>query len=347
MGWTVQPEGTVIMTKEQHPHPDDSNDSTNQVTILNPDGSVQHRYAVSDVQKTPRPKKVQKSRPEVGAARIVHGAVPRDNSSALKKRLDAKAAESAEEKAEELSEAIYAKFMNLLSESIMEKGGNLTMDDVAEMGEAFNSQLGEIKETFLSAVESYTHAREENRVNTERGNVFHRVMSHSFEHNLVPEKQLKDAPENMSRRMLPGFYNAMSMMFGPPKLARYEEKTKLAVDRLLKESNGQIEWEEVYVTPEIRRISLRSQIDIARHFKNTEKRLDWLIAMVNSNMIPLEEGKRSSGWSFTRETAENLLTFLFKDLHAALQNQGTRQRFTAELGAETVTILDTVTKRFS
>ncbi len=337
------------MTNEQQ----QSDDASNEVTILNPDGSVQHRYNANDVQKRPaqntaEPAPVDAAKPAAAPTPPAPsaGSVPRDTSLALQKRLNAEAAQSAEDQADELADAIYTKFMSLLSDSIAEKGGNLTMDDVAEMGEAFTEQLSGIKETFLSAVESYTMAREQNRVSSERGNVFHRIMVHPFEARLTTEKDLKDKPDHLSRRMLPGFYNVLSMMFGPPKLSRYEQKAKTVVDHLLKQNNGEIEWEDVYKSHEMRRISLRSLIDIAKHFKNTEKRLDWMVAMVNSNMIPLEDGKLSAGWQFTRETAEALLRDLFHDLHHALQNQAARQKFSEELGADTVGVLDSVTRRF-
>lgn len=246
-----------------------------------------------------------------------------------------------------LAEALYTKFMALLVDTITEKGGSLSMDDVAEMGETFREHMGDIKETFLHAVESYAEAREETRVSSERGNVFHRLMVHQFEDRFVNERTLKDKPLYLSRRMLPGFYNAMSMMFGPPKLERYERQASMVVDRMRKETNGQLEWHDVYKTAEARRISIRAQIDIARHFKDVDKRLDWFIAMVNSNMIPLEDGRIPSGWSFTKEAAEALLCELFHDLRAALASEATRQKFADELGGETVQVLDMVVKRFS
>jgi hypothetical protein len=342
-------EDISAMVKDRHSPPNETDDHADAVTIMSPDGTVQQRFTASRDDGSSAPEAAEKSRDasKKAASQIAAGAVPRDASPALNKRLDAEAATTTDEQADDLAEAIYAKFMTLLTDSITEKGGNLTLDDVDEMGETFKAQMGDIKETFLNAVETYTQAREKNRVSSERGSVYHRIMIHPFEHRLASEKDLNENPDHLSRRMLPGFYNVMSMMFGPPKLARYEEKTKLAIDRLLKESNGRIEWEDVYLTPEIRRISLRSQIDVARHFKDIEKRLDWMVAMVNSNTIPLEDGKSSSGWTFTRETAEILLNDLFHDLRSALKNPSTRQRFTTELGGETMDILDAVTKRFS
>lgn len=358
------------MAKDKNSTTDGSGASNNPqdhgAVIFNPDGSVQRRELGQTVgphahQEAPHKEpglaqqtvdtsesRTPKSPPPIHGAGLGKAeAVAPDMNPVLMERIRDEAARSAEQHADDLAEAMYTKFMSLLTDTMTEKGGTLSMDDVAEMGEAFRNQMGEIKETFLSAVESYTQAREETRVNSERGKVFHRVMVHQFENRFVNEKTLKEKPDYLSRRMLPGFYNAFSMMFGPPKLERYERQANMVLDRLRKETNGQLEWHDVYITPEARRISLRAQIDIARHFKDVDKRLDWLIAMVNSNMIPLEDGRISSGWSFGREAAEALLHELFHDLRTALHSEATRQKFADELGGETVKILDNVMKRFA
>ena len=335
------------MVKDKHPErgssgPGQKGNQPQEATIFSPDGVIQHRRFVSGEQ-APAP---DQGKP-ADQAPVRPAVIPPDMDPALLKRIADEMTHSAEEKADELAEAIYAKFMHLLTERITDKGGSLTMDDVNEMGEDFRAQIGDIKETFLKAVESYTQARDETCVSSERENVFNRFLSHQFEDRFVNESELKERPDLLSRRMLPGFYSALSMMFGPPKLARYEQQCKSVIDRLRKESNGQIKWADVYNSPEARRLVLRAEIDIARHFKDTDKRLDWMIAMINSNMIPLEDGKISSGWRFSREAAEAMLARLFHDLRSALENDTARQRFTDELGDETVMVLETVTRRFA
>ena len=314
-----------------------------KATIFNPDGTVQHHQEAEEPQaraEAPPP-------PVVNASVNASAPPPPDMNPALLKRLAEEASRSAGEHADEFAEAIYEKFMRLLTDRITEKGGSLTMDDVSEMGEDFRAQIGDIKATFLKAVESYTEAREKNRVSSERGNVFQRIMAYQFETRFANDRTLKEHPDRLSRRMLPGFYSALSMMFGPPKLARYEQQAKKLVDRLRKETRGQLEWVDVYKSPEARRLALRAEIDIARHFKDVDKRLDWMIAMINSNMIPEDEGKIHSAWSFTPEAAEGMLANLFHSLRTALKNDTARRKFVDELGDDTVTVLDTVTRRFA
>lgn len=353
------------MTTDKHPGGSgsgQSGDQSQEAVIFNPDGTVQHRHQVNERHATsPHGEQVSGSG-SLGLAEVepekhatapqppgmrASGPIPPDMNPALLKRLADDAARSAEEQADELADAIYTKFMGLLSNRITEKGGNLTMDDVTEMGQEFHDQLDGIKETFLNAVESYTQAREQHRVSSERGNVFKRIMVHHFETRFANEQTLKEKPDRLSRRMLPGFYSVLSMMFGPPKLERYEQMAKNLVDRLRRETNGQIEWADVYHSPEARRLALRAEIEIAQHFKDADKRLDWMVAMINSHLIPLEDGKISSGWNFSREAAEAMLTELFHDLRTALKNAAARKKFATELGNETLKMLDMVTRRFA
>ena len=314
-------------------------------TFYNPDGSIQQQ--VQSNTDTARPQPAKRHEEYQSVAKDIVGDLPPDMNPALLKRIADEAAKTADDKADDLADAIYEKFMKILKDRIVDNGGSLTMDDVDDMGQQFRDQLTEIKDTFLDAVESYTLSMKQNRVSTERGQIFKRLMVHHFEGRFANEQTLKTNPDFLSRRMLPGFYNALSMMLGPPKLERYEEQAKTLVERLRKETNGQIEWSDVYAAPEARRIALRAEIDIARHFKDIEKRLDWMIAMINSNMIPLEEGRVSSGWTFTKEAAEGMLRGLFQDLRSAMRNRAVRDRFKEEMGNDTVQLLESVTRRFA
>lgn len=318
-----------------------------QATIFNPDGSIQEQRSFEKSDATPVAQGEAPTLPiRLATRRSAPPSKNPDQAPALPKRLSKTPPGSAEAHADELADAIYTKFMTLLSDRVSDNGGSLGAEDVAELGAEFRAQLGDIKDTFLAAVESYTLSRQRDRAGNNRENVFQRIMVHRFEKRFVSDGGLKDKPDHLLRRMLPGFYSVLSMMFGAPDLARYERQSNLLVERLTKEAGGPVDWGDVYKAPESRRLALRAQIEIAQHFKDTEKRLDWVIAMINSNLIPAEEGRAAAGWSFTRKAAEALLCDLFHDLRAALQNKAARERFIDELGADTVKVLDRVTQRF-
>jgi hypothetical protein len=77
-----------------------------------------------------------------------------------------------------------------------------------------------------------------------------------------------------------------------------------------------------------------------------EKRLTWMVAMINSNLTPADEHLMGTEWTFNEEAAMRLLAALFSDLRAALRNENARDRFAESLGNETITTLEKVAARF-
>ena len=270
-----------------------------------------------------------------------------DGDQALQERLQREAAQSVEKHADDLGEALHEKFMHLLSAKVSETGGHLTAEDVKEMGAEFKSQLEDIKTAFLDAVESYTLARERSRIDSARTNLFTRLMIKKFEHRFRDEKTLQDNPDFLSRRIIPGFSSMLSMMFGKPRLASYEKRAQAVAERIRNEHGGQVDWDEYYNAPEIKKLALSAEIEIAKNFEQVDKRLQWMIAMLNSNLIPADDRWHGAEWTFNQGAASKLLSSLFADLRSALKNPNARNRFTESLGDETVTILDSVSMRFS
>jgi len=252
---------------------------------------------------------------------------------------------AAEAQADELGDSIYSKFMHLLTEKMRATDGHLTDQDVEEMGAEFRTELAGIKTAFLEAVETYTIAREKNRVDQARGHLFQRLLVKNFESAFRDEKTLQENPGFLSRRMLPGFFTMLSLMFGAEKLADYEQQTKKVINRLRQTHDGQLDWDTVYNSPEARKISLLAEVEIAQYFRSFDKRIEWMQAMVNSNLIPLRENRFGSSWIFNRQAATTLLAGLFNDLQDALANQTARAAFVKRLGSELVADLETVVKR--
>jgi len=278
------------------------------------------------------------------------GAPPRDTE-------DAAAANSAEETADavhavarhtadELGEALHAKFLQLLTDKVGAHGGQITMEDVAEMSEAFREEIETIEARFIEAVESITLARSPSRKKNGRSQLFHRLMTRNFEDRFTDERSLHHEPDKLSRRMLPGFFTMLSLMLGKPELDAYEEQMQQLVERLGAKQDGQVDWEAVYRSPEARNIALRAEIEIAKYFANIDKRLTWMIALVNSNLLPPTEPHAGEAWKFEEPAAERLLAGLFRDVRGALADGASRKTFITHIGADTVGTLDKVTQRF-
>jgi len=240
------------------------------------------------------------------------------------------------EQADDLADMIHERFMTLLTDRLEETGGSLNKDDVEELSREFRENLGDVQEVFLNAVESQTKAAMPNREQNERASTFERLMVQRFENRFAPEHLVAKDPSKMSRRMLPGFFNALSLLLGPRRMSRYQEKSTLMHNVLKDKLGDEFSWTKVYSSSHARKIALRAQIDIAKHFDNVDKRLAWLVSLVNSTMLPTDPGRPSAGWSFTEDAARQLLRDMFTDLAAAISNQAARDALERELGSENV-----------
>jgi len=301
-----------------------------EATFFSPDGNQIAEQSASD--KAPKP--------------AVTGPVE-TNDTAYEKRIAREAFSDAEKHADDLGEAMHAKFMHLLSAKIEEKNGHLTAEDVEEMGEEFKNNLEDIKTALLNAVESYTLARERLRIESARHDHFSRLLIRKFEHRFRDERKLQNEPEYLSRRMIPGFSNMLSLMFGKPQLASYQKRIDAVIERLKHENNGEMNWGLFYRSPEIKKLTLRAEIEIAQNFKDVNKRMAWMVAMINSNLIPADARWMGTEWTFNEEAAGKLLAALFSDLRAALSNANARDRIGQSLGDEALTTLDMVAARFN
>jgi len=272
--------------------------------------------------------------------------LPIDGEPPKAKPVEAAAASTIDQKADDLSNAIHSKFMALLSEKLAAKGGHLSASDVTEMGEEFRRNMDVIKTMFVEAVDSFNRAQKRSREENERGSAFTRLMVHKFEHQFVEDRKLKDNPYGLSRRMLPGFMNALHTMVGAQKQADYEKQASEIIHKVGKDSNGDVDWEKVYATPGARMISLGAEIELAQHFKKSDKRIDWLLAMVNSNLIPLDDGLPGSDWKFTRAGANQVLRAIFSSLKTTLDDKTIRAKIIKKLGQDAMDVLDAVAERF-
>jgi len=311
-----------------------------EATFFSPDGNRISEQSVTEAAE--KPAETPSPSPVASAAAVS----TKSDDPAYEKRIAREAFSDVEKHADDLGEALHAKFMQLLSAKVEEKNGHLTAEDVKEMGDEFKTNLEDIKTAFLDAVESYTLARERLRVESARHDHFTRLLMRKFEHRFRDERKLQNEPEFLSRRMIPGFSSMLSLMFGKPQLASYQKRINAVIERLKHENNGEINWGLFYRSPEIKKLTLRAEIEIAQNFKDANKRLAWMVAMINSNLIPAEDHWMGTEWTFNEEAARKMLGALFSDLRAALQNANARERIGESLGSDVLNTLETVATQF-
>lgn len=243
---------------------------------------------------------------------------------------------SAEDYAEDIADLIEQKFMGLLRQRLAQGDGSLNEDDLAEMSTEFRAQMGEIRTIFLDAVKSYANASQRSVNEEHRKNAFHRLMVHRFESRLAPDTALDKTPDRLSRRMLPGFFSMLSLMIGQENLAKCHREADALAARLRAEMGDKFDWAEVYASKEGRRIALRAEILMARNFRDVEKRIDWLIAFINGNLISIGSSRPGAGWSFSEAAARSLLRDLFAGIRATMVNKVRRDALANSLNESTI-----------
>jgi len=251
------------------------------------------------------------------------------------------------EQADELADVLLSRFMTLLRAKVTERNGHLSAADLDQMGNEFRDSMDNIKEIFLEAVESCARSKEQSRMEAERGNLFTRLMVHKFEHRFVSERQLFQNPQALSRRILPGFMTALYTMVGTQKQEEFERRAEEMAKNMRARGTDDLDWAEVYRTSAARMIALGAEIEMAQHFREAEKRLDWLQAIINANLISVDENFPGADWQFSREAAVRMLRDIFSDLRATLDHQPTRQKIRNKLGPDVIKVLDDVTTRFN
>jgi hypothetical protein len=276
----------------------------------------------------------------------IRDALPIGDAPAKKRPASAAGSRALGKKADELAEAIHSKFMKLLSDKVTENEGQLSAKDLEDLSDEFRQNMGNIKTVFEQAVESFTRAQQKSREDSERGNMFTRMMVHKFEHRFIEDRNLRQNPDGLSRRILPGFMNALYTMVGTQKQQDFEQKAQAIIKQARIAGDGEVDWDDVHQTSGARIITLGAEIEMAQHFRESDKRIDWMVAMVNSNLIPLDEGMPGASWEFSREAAYKMLVDIFADLRIALRDNRTRTKIRDKLGHDMIVLLDDVATQF-
>jgi hypothetical protein len=68
--------------------------------------------------------------------------------------------------------------------------------------------------------------------------------------------------------------------------------------------------------------------------------------MVNSNLIPIDDGLPGSDWKFTRAGANQVLRAMLSNLNVTLKDKTVREKIVKKLGHDTMDVLDDVATRF-
>ncbi len=260
----------------------------------------------------------------------------------------AKKAKTPASQSQAMVEAVTSSFLDRLTQEAKRKGGTLTIKDLEGMNQEFAKKAEALQVVFEKSFEEYVRARERSSWEQSRKYPFDRIIVKSFSHLFADDKGLLESDDTISRRILPGFFMALTMMLGSDLIDEYQKECRKIVDRIRKSDKDNFDWDKVYSDKQARKMVLDAQVAIAIHFKDMKKRGEWFINLINNHLPPLgsERNPDEAAWTFTDKALRRFIGSLISDLKDTLSDEGGRMYISKRHGVETCVELADIIKQF-
>lgn len=220
------------------------------------------------------------------------------------------------------------------------EGGNLSAADIREELQRFKADPGDAAgEYYHDAWRECTFAVERLRWDQERRYPFERLMVNTFVHLLPTGDQVPIEGEHLSRRIIPGFVNALLQMLGEELSEKYEEFCRAMVSRLKAQHGNAFNWEMVHHDPDAAEVVSEVLITICHHFVDLKKRRRWLTDVINGHM-----GAPTAAQDVPFEDMEchMLIAAMYQPLRDAMNTPEGEERITERYGRDRARMLRAV-----
>lgn len=194
--------------------------------------------------------------------------------------------------------------------------GPLSADDIRQLAETFmNGEFSRFQSTYRRSYDSCTALRQERQWESTRKRPFDRLLMKAFAH-LFPPRQGDDGGQGLlSRRLIPGFSLAIDKMIGPALYEQCQSKSQAILDR--HRSGSGHDWAAIHADPQTHALTNDVLVVVAHYFTHFERRRDWFLALVNSNLAKAAPGAADAHWQLTDHGFAEMMRALFADLQAA------------------------------
>lgn len=125
----------------------------------------------------------------------------------------------------------------------------------------------------------------------------------------------------LSRRVLPGLLSAFTAVLGQERFDRLRRRAEALAEIHLSPARGEADWAALVRDPECAAIQEDAGLALVRHFGDFERRLAWLVAMVDAHAPPATNAAERD-WKFGERQALALLLAATRPLRAARDAQG-------------------------
>lgn len=241
-----------------------------------------------------------------------------------------------------IAETMVGSFLERMKAEAQRKGGSLTLTDLEALDLEFEQKTAALQELLEQSFQEYLRAHALGKRPERRHSPFDRLIVTPIEH-LFPRRGPIPTKPVLSRRILPGFFMAVSMMIGADAIEESRRKAKDIFERVGATSAGDAGWKPFLSNAEAQRLLADSLIGMAVHFANPDKRATWFMAVINNHLSPPHaEPGIASTWKLGRPAYERMIDALFSDLRAAAVTAKEREALTRRFGPETCASIVTI-----
>jgi len=238
-----------------------------------------------------------------------------------------------------LAESVVNGFVGALKAQAERRGGHLLPEDIEALSASFEKQTAKLASSISRTMSMYAESHSRTQWDPERVNAFDRILVKQFSRLLADDAEAVKNPDVISRRMLSGLFSAVRMMCGPERIGELEQDAHLIMQKVRDELQDDFEWEVVYGNPDTQRIMRDLLVEIAPHFVDMERRLDWLLSVINGHLTPVGSGAIGANWRLSGHGLLLVVEALFAEMKTTLDEDLGRLRITKAYGAE---MLDTI-----
>ena len=247
---------------------------------------------------------------------------------------------SAEQHGEELARSIVNSFASALKKQAARSGGYLSKPDVDSLITAFSGQIPKVARKIATGINEFTEHSIRDMWDPSRTSAFERVLVKHFSHMLEDDSVAAMDHKYIPRRTLPGIFMSVRMMAGPELIEAYEQDAFLVMQRVRDDEQEAFSWDTVYGDKRTVNMVRDLLVGIAPYFTKLEKRIEWMLPIINSHLAPVEETNPVAEWQMTEIILKRLINALYGGMWMLLEVETSRLRLTKRYGADTMDLLD-------
>ena len=226
-----------------------------------------------------------------------------------------------------------------------EDGKGLDGNDITGLASAFKDDDERLLNHVLPLADGWLGEIERELWDQTRKRPFERLLVKRFSHIFPPVVSL-DLPATVSRRVIPGLFLAFEMIAGPEFMEQCQGAGRGIFKELRSARGEEFRWNDYYDDQAANELVDDLMVIVARSFKDFDKRLNWLLELINSHLAPPEgyeyEGHQDTPWALHPDGAREMLRALFTGLREKMADADNHRHMQRRYGENACELLEAV-----